>query len=97
MFRKSSITKIYDALHGISTENIELSEVIEIMAYCVVDGKVDQKFEFECHLYEYLLEKLMNTKGGLHISYLIFGLKHSESLCQIACYKIFIKTIVKNR
>ena len=69
MFRKSSITKIYDALHGISTENIELSEVIEIMVYCVVDGKIDQKSEFECRLYEYLLEQLMNTKVDFHISF----------------------------
>ena len=69
MFRKRSMKIIYDVLHGITPENIQLSEAVEIMAYCVINGKVDQKFQFECRLYEDLLEQFMNMKVCLHASF----------------------------
>ena len=61
-FRKSSIIKVYDSLHGISTDVVELSEAVEILAYCLMDGKVDQKSSFETCLYNDLLEQLKNNE-----------------------------------
>ena len=61
-FRKCSITKVYDSLHGISTDRVELSEAVEILAYCLMDGKVDQKSLFETYLYNDLLEQLKKEK-----------------------------------
>ena len=68
MFRKCSITKVYDSLHGISTDGVELSEAVEILAYCLLDGKVDQKSQFETCLYNDLLEQIKKDK--------VKGLKH---------------------
>ena len=62
MFRKCSITKVYDSLHGISTDGVELSEAVEILAYCLLDGKVDQKSQFETCLYNDLLEQIKKDK-----------------------------------
>ena len=53
---------MYDSLHGISTDYVELSEAIEIMAHCLMDGKVDQKSVFETRLYNDLLEQLKNNE-----------------------------------
>ena len=61
-FRKSSIIKVYDSLHGISADVVELSEAVEILAYCLMDGKVDQKSSFETCLYNDLLEQLKNNE-----------------------------------
>ena len=61
-FRKSSIIKVYDSLHGISTDVVELSEAVEILAYCMMDGKVDQKSSFETCLYNDLVEQLKNNE-----------------------------------
>ena len=61
-FRKCSIRKVYDSLHGMSKDYVEFSEIIEIMAYCLMDGKIDQKSEFETRLYNDLLEQLKNDK-----------------------------------
>ena len=63
-FRHCSIKKVYDSLHGISKDYVELSEVVEIMAYCLMDGKVEQKSVFETRLYNDLLEQLKNDKGN---------------------------------
>ena len=61
-FRQCSIKKVYDSLHGISTDNVKLSEAVEIMAYCLMDGKVDQKSRFETYLYKDLLDQLKKYK-----------------------------------
>ena len=66
MFRKRSMKIIYDVRHGISKESIQLSEAVEIMAHCVINGEVDQKSKFECCLYEDLLEQFMNMKVCFH-------------------------------
>ena len=63
-FRKCSIKKVYDSLHGISTDYVELSEAVEIMAYCLIDGKVDQRSVFETKLYYSLLGQLKNMKDS---------------------------------
>ena len=57
---------IYDVLHGISKESIQLSEAIEMITHCVINGEVDQKSKFECRLYEDLLEQFMNMKVCFH-------------------------------
>ena len=64
MFRKCSIQKVYDSMHGISTENVQISEAVEIMAYCLMDGKVEQKSTFESQLYEELLKQMMEALPG---------------------------------
>ena len=61
-FRHCSIKKVYDSLHGISRQYVELSEIVEIMVYCLMDGKIDQKSVFEIRLYNDLLEQLKNDK-----------------------------------
>ena len=61
-FRQCSIKKVYDSMHGISSNYVELDEVVEIMAYCLVDGKVEQKSMFETRLYNDLLKQLKNDK-----------------------------------
>ena len=63
-FRKASIRKVYDSLHGISGDNIPLSNAVEIMAYCLVDGKVEQESEFEANLYNELLDQMKKMKAG---------------------------------
>ena len=64
-----SIRKVFDSLHGISDESIPLSNAVEIMAYCLVDGKVDQNSEFETDLYKELVEQLKEMKAGFMITY----------------------------
>ena len=66
-FRKASIRKVYDSLHGISDEGIPLSNAVEIMAYCLVDGKVEQESDFETNLYNELLEQLKKMKDGFSL------------------------------
>ena len=70
-FRQCSIKKVFDSMHGISRDYVKLSEVVEIMAYCMADGKIDQKSVFETRLYDDLLEQLKNDKGRFceHFSY----------------------------
>ena len=65
MFRKCSIQKVYDSMHGISTENVQISEAVEIMVYCLMDGKVDQKSTFECQLYEQLHDQMLDAFIGV--------------------------------
>ena len=62
MFRKRSMKNFYDALHGITKANIQLSDVVEIMAHCVINGEVDKDSKFESRLYDNLLEQLTNMK-----------------------------------
>ena len=61
-FRQCSIKKVFDSMHGMSKDHVELSEVVEIMAYCLADGKIDQKPAFETRLYNDLLDQLKNDK-----------------------------------
>ena len=53
---------MYDSLHGISRDYVELTEIVEIMAYCLIDGKIEQESVFETRLYNNLLEQLKNDK-----------------------------------
>ena len=46
-------TGVKSVFHSLSTVN--LSEALEILAYCLFDGKIDQKSEFEIGLYDELL------------------------------------------
>ena len=66
-FRKSSIRKVYDSLHGISHKAIPLANAVEIMAYCLVDGKVDQDSAFETNLYNHLVKTLKEMKARFPI------------------------------
>ena len=63
-FRKISIRKVYDALHGISNDTVSLSTAVEIIAYCLIDGKVEQGSGFETDLYNDLVVQLKTMKDG---------------------------------
>ena len=54
-------------MHGISRDYVKLSEVVEIMAYCLADGKIDQKSAFETRLYNDLLDQLKNDKEWFYL------------------------------
>ena len=41
-------------------DSVKLSETLEILAYCLFDGKVDQKSEFETELYHNLVRDLQD-------------------------------------
>ena len=41
-----------------------MTEALEIMAYCLYDGKVDQQSEFETSLYNSLLDQMPEMKEG---------------------------------
>ena len=49
---------------------VKLSEALEILAYCLFDGKIDQKSEFEIRLFDELLSefKLERFKFGFLLS-----------------------------
>ena len=64
-YRQSSIRKVYDSLHGISNDSVCIDEAIEIMAYCLDDGKIDQESEFETELYNSLLQQLEKMKNDI--------------------------------
>ena len=63
-FRKNSIRKVYDSLHGVSDDAVSLSAAVEIMAYCLMDGKVEQGSGFETDLYNDLVVQLKSMKDG---------------------------------
>ena len=81
--------KVYDSLHGISTDVVELSEAVEILAYCLMDGKVDQKSSFESCLYNDLLEQLKNNEvrvlPGKTVTFNIWLLNFLGSIEKIIC------------
>ena len=64
-FRKTSIRKVYDSLHGISDDAVPFSNAVEIIAYCLIDGKVEQGSSFETNLYNDLVEQLRKIKADL--------------------------------
>ena len=47
LFRKQSLKIAFDALYGISNENITLYQLIELIAYLHFDGKIEQGSKFE--------------------------------------------------
>ena len=67
-FRKASIRKVFDSLHGQSDDAVPLANAVEIMAYCLIDGKVDQESAFETNLYDELIEQFKGMKAGLWLT-----------------------------
>ena len=59
-----SIRKVYDSLHGISDDTVSLSSAVEIIAYCLIDGKLEQGSGFETDLYNDLVVQLKSMKDG---------------------------------
>ena len=64
-FRYVTIRKIFDFLHGVDFEDVELSIGIEILAWTNFDGQVDQKSDTETLIFnefsKQLKEKVLNT------------------------------------
>ena len=87
MFRKCSIQKVYDSMHGISTENVQISEAVEIMVYCLMDGKVDQKSTFESQLYEQLHDQMVDASvDGIEDSFERETLRPKQTLALVWLY-----------
>ena len=106
-FRKASIRIIYDSLHGISADAIPLSNAVEIMAYCLVDGKVEQESEFETDLYNELVKQLTEMKDDLKkwhdefsiefsIDYGPYSTDHSSLRSTVVLNRMFFETVVES-
>ena len=55
------------------------------MAYCLIDGKVEQESVFETNLYNELLDQLKQMKAGLR------ALKFKIHAAQIICIAILLE------
>ena len=76
LFRKQTLKIAFDALYGISNENIATHELIELIAYLHFDGKVAQGSKFEVQMSETAIDHL---KDDTMIS------RRSLALCWIFC------------
>ena len=76
LFRKQTLKIAFDALYGISNENIATHELIELIAYLHFDGKVAQGSKFEVQMSETAIDHL---KNDTMIS------RRSLALCWIFC------------
>ena len=61
-FLQRSIKRVFDSMHGISSDYVEIDELVEIMAYTLADGKIEQKSMFETRLYNDSLMQLKTDK-----------------------------------
>ena len=83
-----SIRKVYDSLHGVSDDAVSLSAAIEIIAYCLIDGKVEQGSGFETDLYNDLVEQLKSMKDGF-ATHLNARYCNFETLPPISAFRIY--------
>ena len=87
--------KVYDSLHGISDKAISLSNAVEIMAYCLVDGKVEQESSFEMNLYNDLVAQLRKMKAGysktfsVHECFSVYSLNMCSETIKVSSKKNF--------
>ena len=76
LFRKQSLKIAFDALYGLSNENIATHELIELIAYLHFDGKIAQGSKFEVQMSETFID---HFKKDLKISC------RGMALCWIFC------------
>ena len=76
LFRKRSLKIAFDALYGLSNENIATHELIELIAYLHFDGKIEQGSKFEVQMSETIID---HFKNNTKIS------RRSLALCWIFC------------
>ena len=62
LFRKQSLKIAFDALYGLSHENIATHELIELLAYLHFDGKIAQGSKFEMQMSETIINYFKNTR-----------------------------------
>ena len=75
LFRKQSLKIAFDALYGLSHENIATHELIELLAYLHFDGKIAQGSKFEVQMSETVIAHFKNTRIS----------SRSLALCWIFC------------
>jgi len=78
LFRKQSLKIAFDALYGISHENIATHDLIELIAYLYYDGKIAQGSKFEVQMSETIIDHFKND-NFTKIS------RRSLALCWIFC------------
>ena len=61
-FRYVTIRKIFDFLHGVDFEDVELSIGLEILAWTNFDGQVDQKSDTETVIFNEFSKQLKAFK-----------------------------------
>ena len=76
LFRKRSLKIAFDALYGLSNENIPTHELIELIAYLHFDGKIEQGSKFEVQMSETIID---HFKNNTKIS------RRTLALCWIFC------------
>ena len=60
LFRKQTLKIAFDALYGLSHDNIATHELIELIAYLHFDGKIEQGSKFEIQMSETVIDHLKN-------------------------------------
>ena len=64
-FRYITIRTIFDFLHGVDFEDVELSVGIEILAWTNFDGQLDQKSDTETEIFNEFAKQLKAFKVHL--------------------------------
>ena len=81
LFRKQTLKIAFDALYGISNENIAIHELIELIAYLHFDGKIEQDSKFEVQMSETAIDQFKNdtkiSRRNLALCW-IFGKAHAK-------------------
>ena len=67
-FSYNVVRVFFDQLHHVKTNEISLSDALELMIFCNYEGQLDQKSDFETRLYDELCEKITeNIEDRKHL------------------------------
>ena len=67
-FSYNVVRLFFDQLHQVKTNEISLSDALELMVFCNHEGQLDQKSDFESRLYDELCNKVTkNVKDRKHL------------------------------
>ena len=72
-FRYVTIRKIFDFLHGVDFEDVELSIGLEILAWTNFDGQVDQKSDTETLIFSEFSKQLKEKVLYYYLCYYYFS------------------------
>ena len=62
VFRKDSMRKVFDTLHGIPNE-IEIPTAVEIISFCFYKNKIKEGSKFEKSLYKQLIRQIKEDEA----------------------------------
>ena len=71
-FRYATIRTIFDYLHGIDFEDVELSVGIEILAWTNFEGQIDQESDAETKIFNEFAKQLKAFKVTFGDNYSLF-------------------------